>query len=95
MALLALVPQKSVSQDPATKVLVKLLNHEVRKTVPGLLSELLKKTGKIFLNDFVKNGLFGFMALIVVLLFEKCGWHGAFTLQSVPFAEAILLGSMH
>jgi hypothetical protein len=70
MALLALVAQKSVRQDPATEVLVKLLDHEVRKTMTGLLSELLKIACKIFLNDFVEDCFFGFMALIMVLLGE-------------------------
>jgi hypothetical protein len=59
-----------VRQNPTAQILLKLFNHEVWNFAAGLFSENVQKTCQIFLDDFVKNGLFR-SATIVLVLF--CG----------------------
>lgn len=68
MAACALSSQKSVSQDPATKILFELLDHEVRKWVPHVLFDLLLEGQPICLDELVERGLFWFVALVLVAL---------------------------
>ena len=69
MARLTLRPQESVSQNPATQILVELFYDEVRQRVAGIAQNLILKWKPVVLDDFVKNSFFGLMPNIGVLFF--------------------------
>jgi hypothetical protein len=67
--------QKPVGQDPATKVFPEFLFDEIWQRMTGLFLNQAQKGLKIFLHDFVKDGLFRAMPLICEGAKCLCGLH--------------------
>lgn len=61
----ALGSQKSVRQNPASKILFKLLDHKIWKGIPQVLFDLTLERQPVGLNKFVERGFFGFVALVM------------------------------